>query len=34
MVYWVTAAKRGLCINGIKQELAFQETDRLHAFAL
>ena len=34
MVCWVTAAKCGLWTNGIKQELALQETDRLHAFGL
>ena len=32
LVYWVTAAKGGLWINGIEQELALQVTDRLHAF--
>ena len=32
IVYWVTAAKGGLWINGIEQELALQVTDRLHAF--
>jgi hypothetical protein len=33
-VYWVAAAKCGLWVNGIKQELALQETDRLHVFGL
>jgi hypothetical protein len=34
MPYWNAAAKSELWINGIKQELALQETDRLLAFGL